>query len=420
MTMFSRLPRAVAFLARGALTSVFGNLSLALLSVALGLSLWIFVTDRENPKQQQTFNGAIPVRFVNVPTDLAVASTSESTVQVRVEATKNDIASLAADDFSATVDLGSAQKGQSTVTISVSATRGGISVIGVVPSRVDVSLESVRTKTVPVKVSLIGSPQQGFAAVRQSSDPEQASVTGPESLVALVDSVVAEVNLVGQRVDITDNVDLKPRDARGGEISRVSVSPQRAKVSVQLVQREFSQQFVVSPNVTGAPAPGYNIAAVQSDPQLITLTGPLDILASIDAVRGIATEEISIADARADVVRSVQAALPAGVRVQGSPTIKVTIQVRPARGEATFRVVPQLRNVGAGLAVTQAEPVTVTLSGDTPTLSALTPEAITVIIDAQNLGPGLHAVPLQVTAPAGTTLVRTDPQELGIAITQRQ
>ncbi len=418
--MLSRLPRALAFLARGAFTSVFGNLSLALLAVALGLSLWLFVTDKENPKQQQTFNGAIPVKFVNVPTDLAVANTSESTVQVRVEASKNDLKGLVADDFSATVDLGSAEKGQSTVAIVVSATRGGINVVGVVPSRVDVSLEPVRTKAVPVKVSLIGSPQQGFAAVQQRSDPEQASVTGPESLVALVDSVVAEVNLVGQRVDVTENVDLKPRDARGGEISRINVSPERAKVNVQLVQREFSQQFIVSPNVTGAPAFGYNVAAIQIDPQLITLAGALDVLASIDAVRGISTDEISIADARADVVRTVQVAVPAGVRVQGSPSIRITIQVRPARGEATFRVVPQVRNVGSGLAVTQAEPVTITLSGEIPTLSTLTPEAITVIIDAQGLGPGLYAMPLQVTAPAGTTLVRTDPPQLGIAITQRQ
>ncbi len=74
-------------------------------------------------------------------------------------------------------------------------------------------------------MSLVGSPQQGFAAVTATSDPQKATVTGPESLVALVDAAVAEVNLTGLRIDFTDRVALEPRDARDGEISRVTVNP---------------------------------------------------------------------------------------------------------------------------------------------------------------------------------------------------
>ena len=421
MNFLRQLPTALLFLARGGVISVAGNLTLAVISVALATSLWLYVTDKENPKAVQAFNSAIPVKFVNVPNGLAVANASETTVRIRIEAPTSELGQLRADDFNATVNLGGLQKGQASVAIDVTPPNSRINVVDVTPSRIEVTIESVRTKVVPVQVSLVGSPQQGFASVGQTSDPQTATVSGPESLVALVDHVTAEVNLTGLRVDVAeDRAQLKPRDARGGEISGVKVAPETASVAVNLEQREFSLEFVVNPLVTGQPADGYNITSLIADPRLITLTGPLDVLQSIDAVRGIPTEEIAIADARSDVVRQVQLALPSGVRAQGTSAVRVTVGVRPARGTLTFRIAPQVRNVGAGLVVSPVEPVSVTLSGAVPTLQAITPEMITVIADAAGLNAGLHAISLQITPPAGTTLVRTEPATLGVALVPRQ
>lgn len=420
MTWMRRLPRALAFVVRGALRSVAGNLGLAVLSLALALSLWLFVTDRENPTEAQTFNSAIPVRFVNVPNDLAVASTSETTVRIRIEAPKNDLRGLRVDDFDATVDLGGLSRGVQTLTVSVSPPNGDVDVIDVTPARIDVTLENIRTKEVPVKPSLVGSPQQGFVALNERAQPDTAVVSGPESLVALVDSAVAEVNLTGLRVDFTDDrVELDPRDARGGEISRVQVSPATARVSVDIEQREFSFEFVVTPAVTGQPADGYNIAGISIDPRLAVVTGPLDVLQSIDAVRGISTDEISVADARDDVTRTVRLALPDGTRAQGSADVRVSVQIEPARGEFSFRVVPQVRNADSALAATVAGAVTVTLAGDVPTLQSLTPESILAIVDVQGLGAGFHAVPVNVSAPGNTSIIRIDPGQIGVSLSPR-
>lgn len=422
-----RLPRALLLLGRGAMSSIFGNLSLALLSVALGLSLWVFVIDQENPKEVQAFSSAIPVKFVNAPNDLAVSNTSETNVRVRVEATKSALSKLRADDFQATVDLGGYARGQASVAVEVTASSGGVDVVSTTPERIEVTLEDLRTKEVRVTASLLGSPQQGFGVIapqqgdppNPSTEPSTVTVAGAESLVALVESAVAEVNLTGLRANFSDSVELKARDVHGGDVSRVRLNPGRAKVSVGLEQKEFSQEFRVNPTITGAPAAGFNVGPVAVDPQLILVTGPLDVLQSIDAVRGIATEEISIADSRAEVVRSVQLLLPAGTRVRASPSVKVTIAVQPARGEATFSVVPQIRNIAAGLALVPPEPVLVTIVGDLPTLRALSPESIVVTADAQGLAAGLHALPVQVTPPPGTTLTRTDPGQLGIALAVR-
>ncbi len=420
MDSLRRALAAIPILARGLVTSIAGNISLALLSVALGFTLWLFVTDREHPKQVEAFNSSLPISFVNVPTDLAVANASESSVRIRIEGSESDLSSLTTEDFDATVNLGGLPKGVSTVPVDVKPAKSGITVVDVTPPRIDVTIEDSRSKEVPVRVIPIGSPQQGFAVTGQSSVPPAATVTGAASLVALTDSVVAEVQLTGLRVDFTGSVELKPRDVRNGEIGRVTVNPARAQVTVDIEQRETSVQLAVNPPITGQPASGYNVAGVTTDPLLVTVTGPEDVLQSIDAVKGLPTEEVSVADARGDVVRTVQVILPEGARVSGgTSTVKVTVSVRPSRGEASFQVVPQVRNVATGLVVVGAEPVTVVLAGDVPVLDTLAPESITVVAEAQGLGPGLYSVPMTVTPPAGTTVVRTEPTELNFALAPR-
>jgi YbbR domain-containing protein len=420
VNILRRLPGAILYVGRGAVTSVIGNLSLAALALALAVSLWLYVTERENPTTTRTFNSAIPITYVNVPNDLAISQASASNVRIRIEAPENEFDDLEVDDFEATVDLGGLTEGESSVPVDVAPPNGRVNVVSTTPQEVEVTLESRRSRDVPVRVELVGSPQTGFAAAGTEVDPESATVTGPESLVALVDSVVAEVNLTGARVDLTeDRVPLEPRDARDGAISRVTVSPSNARVEVDLEQREFSSPFVVSPVITGNPAAGFNVTDVTVQPPIVTISGTLEVLQSIDAVRGVLTEEISIADARDDIRRTVQLQLPAGARVQGNPTIEVVVNIEPALGEFTFLVVPQITGVASDLVATPAEPVAVTLTGAIPVLRELSAQSVVVTANVQGLGEGLHVVPLQVTPPGNTTVTRVEPGELGVALTRR-
>jgi YbbR domain-containing protein len=338
-------------------------------------------------------------------------------VRIQISAPENTLNDLRPGDFEATVNLGGLEQGTTSLPIDVTSSSGRVDVTDVSPARVDVSIEELRSKDVPVRTSIVGSPQLGFAAGDQSAEPATVSVTGPESLVALVDAAVAEVNLTGLRIDFDDTLPLTPRDSHGGEISRVTVTPQKARVKVAVDQRDFTSAFVVTPNIRGTPAAGYNITGVTIDPPLVSLTGGADLLQQIDAVKGVTTEEISVADQRSDVVRQVGLQLPAGVRIQGTDKVSVRIAISAAQGERSYAVVPQVRNLGEGLAATPSQgSVNVTLSGDVPTLQALAPDSISVTVDASNLGPGLYAAPVTVQAPAGTGVVRTDPGQLGIAI----
>jgi YbbR domain-containing protein len=417
MDWLRRLPRAIAILARGLVTSIAGNISLAILSVALALALWLFVTDAENPTERQTFNSAIEITFVNVPEGLAVANASANTVRIDIEAPENELDALRVTDFTAEANLGGFAPGRVTVPVSVRTSAADVRIVRTTPEQIDVTLENLRTKDVPVQVALVGSPQEGFAAGDQSVEPDTVTVSGPQSLVELVSYAEAEVGLTGRRVDVTDErVTLRTRDARGGEIGRVTVAPETASVSVDIVQQDFSLEFIVNPATTGSPAAGYNVTGISVSPPIVTVTGPLEVLQTIDPVQGITTGDVALGDATATVTQDVDLILPPELGVSGSSRVQVTVTITPARGEASFLIVPQVRNVGDGLVATPSGPVTVTLSGDIPTLQALTADSIVAFVNAEGLASGLYTLPVEVTPPPGTTIVRVEPGEAGVAL----
>jgi YbbR domain-containing protein len=410
-----RVFRAAGLLLRAGVTSVVGNLGLAALALLLALALWLFVTDRENPTEARTFNSAIPLEIVNVPSDLAVSNVSESSVRIRIEGSKNQLDGLVTEDFTATVDLGGLAAGTHSVAVDVAPPNSRITVVNATPSRVDVTLEPERTKEVPVQVVTLGSPVTGFEATSETVEPEVVSVSGAESLVALVEYAAAVVNLTGARVDVTeDRVTLEPRDERDGGISRVTASPATASVSIEIVQQEYSLQFAVRPNITGEPASGYAITALSVDPRIVTVSGPLDVLQTIEAV---GTAEISLTDARDDVIRTVSLEVPEGARIDGAQTARVTVNIEPLQGQAEYTVTPAIRGVGPGLTVVPASDVIVTLTGSEPVLASIDAAAIAVSIDVTGLEAGLHVVPVEVQPPPGTSVSRVEPGQLGVAIT---
>lgn len=419
MSTLQRIARALTLIARGLVSTVLGNLSLAVLSLALALSLWLYVTDRENPEETRTFNSSIEVDFANVPTNLAIARTSAAAVGVRVAGPRNMLDDLSVDDFEATVDLGGLDEGNHSVGVDVTSSRARVSVVSVTPPRIDVGVEALRTKEVAVVASLVGSPQLGFAAGDQTVEPSRVTVSGAQSLVELVDNAVAEVQLTGLRIDLTDErVLLQPRDGCCSMITRVDINPATARVSVAIVQQEFSRDFIVAPSVTGQPADGFNVTGVRPDPLIVHVSGTLEVLGSIDAVSGVPTEEISIADARDDVVRTVQLSLPDGARLEGG-SVRVVVEINPAVGEFSYSVVPRVNNVAQDLAVVVPNPVVIILAGDVPTLRAVAAGSIAAEVNAQGLGPGLYALPVQITPPSGTTIVRIEPEQLGVALSAR-
>ena len=416
LPFLSAIGRLVTLVFGRGFGSLRANIGLGLLSLALAVSLWAFVTEEENPTRTDFFSGAIPVEMVNVPEGLAVASLSDAAVSVRLSAPEDTWDDLTIEDFRAVADLSTAKARENTVTLRFESKRRRVDVLEVFPPRVTVTLEPVTTKVVPVTVKLIGTPPLGYATVPGKTTPEQVEVKGAESLVGLVEEAVADVNVQGVRVPLEQVFTLVPRDGRGGDIEGVTLNPSTVEVVLPVVQREITQAYVVTPMLRGVPSDGFNVTSISVEPPFVVITGTIEALQSLTTV---ATDEVDVDGAASDVVRAAKLRLPQGLTVAGSDTVTVRVSVSPARGEIMLGLTPAIKGLEPGLRAELATTlVEVRVAGEIPVLRALSPTSLVAVVDASGLGEGQHVLPVQVTAPPGVQVVGVEPTTVTVTLSR--
>jgi YbbR domain-containing protein len=114
--------------------------------------------------------------------------------------------------------------------------------------------------------------------------PGDITVQAPQSVLALLrpadihpyidlSGFTAGVHTVPIRTDI--------RGTQASSVSSVSVGPSNAQVQIEV---EATRDFPVQVQVSGTPALGYGIDTAQSEPNIVTVTGPEDLVARISKV----------------------------------------------------------------------------------------------------------------------------------------
>jgi YbbR domain-containing protein len=389
-------------------------IGLALVSLVAAIALWVAVTDAENPNRVAVFSGGIEVQPVNVPDGLAVASIREPIVSVRIAADEDTFRRLTTANFRAEVDLSGVRQA-STDQFVIADVVGDeeVEIIEVSPAFVTVTLEPVSTRQVPVQSNLVGSPPQGFTLASVSPDPGFVNVTGATSLVQLVANAGLDVNLTGLRASLQQVYPLIARDARGADIRGVRIEPGNANVRVEIVQQEVTLAMTIVPLAQGRVADGYNLVAVSADPPAIAVSGTLEAL---QAVPYITTEPVDVTNLRADLTRNVRLRLPAGLQTSRD-SVNVRLRVVPAQGEITFSVAPQVTGIPEGMTATlQTSAITLRLSGELPTLRALTPGSVRATVSVSGLGEGVHVLTPATTAPQGVQVVASDPAQVVVVL----
>ncbi|HXG35983.1 MAG TPA: CdaR family protein [Dehalococcoidia bacterium] len=402
-----------------AIDSVRSNASLAVLSLGLAFVLWIFVTDTDTGT---TRTGTLPIEVqvhaVNVPRGLTIADELPK-VRVRVEVNEDVWEDLRAEDFDASVVLSGLQEGQHTVPVEVDArtSRGGLRVLEASPSRIDVVLVPLFSKSVPVQVDLRGNLPRGFGLGRIATEPSTVTVSGTESRVGTVGAAVVTIDLAGVTSDINGRFRPEAKDEQGFLVRGVSFDISEVSVSIDVERRESSRVLPVSPVVTGVPASGYNIAGVNIEPPLVTVTGADQLLEALTFIR---TAAVDISGASSSVSRMVALELPAGVSVSGNAQVRVQVQITPASGQASFSVIPGVSGLAPDLQLASAlPPVQVTLEGPLPVLSALKPSDIQARIDLAGLQAGTHVVVVVVLPPNQTLVAFVSPPQIEVVLQGR-
>ncbi len=398
--------RALRFLVR--------NWPLKVAAVLLSTLLYAGLVLSQN---SQTWAGQVPIQVLNQPTDAVLVSTLPAVSDIRYFA-PGDIASrLSSNSFTATIDLAGAKFSGSNpyvvVNVQVSSIVQGVQVIDWNPQVIQIQLDPLIRKTVPVVVDH-GTVPAGLQVGTPALSATQVTAIGPESVVRRVIEAEAQVRIQPPGLDVDQEVDLVGIDAKGEVVSPVEFNPRSVHVRIQVGTELTTRPLPVNPMVTGTPGAGYQVASVSVDPPSVSVSGDANALAPLVTID---TAAVSISGASGTVTQTVGLELPAGVTVVGNATVTVRIQLRAVTGtqDLTVAIVPDGARSDRTYAFSTST-VTVTLGGTLAALDALDPTTFVATADVSTLDPGSHQVQLLVTVPAGLNLVAINPGTVTVTV----
>lgn len=172
------------------------NWFLKILSLVFALILWFFVMG----ERKLEVGYAIPLELRNLPAGLMVANEVPSVVDVRISGPRTLLMNLRPDDISIAVDLKDLQPGLTSFRRLEERINlpSALKVTRISPAFVDLKLDRLKEKTVPVVATLIGHPPEGAQLESVTVTPETVVVVGAEGELKDVSEVVTEaVSLEG-------------------------------------------------------------------------------------------------------------------------------------------------------------------------------------------------------------------------------
>ncbi|MDR2604455.1 MAG: hypothetical protein LBC55_03765 [Desulfovibrio sp.] len=163
-----------------------------ILAFTLALALWYGVSGSEKLESQLE----VRVEYRGLPAGLVVRKGYIGKVSLRLRASAGVLRSVSERDFSVQMDLSGVHEGENMLAVNPAylPNRGGVEVIEVVPSRIELYVDSLASKTVPL-TALVQGAVPGDMELSVTFVPPEVGISGAASLVDDIDKLEIPVRI---------------------------------------------------------------------------------------------------------------------------------------------------------------------------------------------------------------------------------
>ncbi len=308
------------------------NFGLALASIIVGVSLWMYVRSEAALNVTLQPDAKFMIRYTGLDEEKFVLKSRPASVLVQVEGTLEEL-----DRFKlvkpasmlATVDLSEARPELSTYRVRLPRNdvidRTGVT-IRLLTDEVAIIVEEVVEREMEISLDPYNSPP-GLLFSSAKIEPEKVRLRGPLGDLAKVEQVRARVDLslaINRRVPVT----LEAIDRNDRPVESVRCVPSEATVYPQLAKVAPTKNSLVSVVFASGtrPAPGFRLVDYQINPQTVAVRGEMNQLASL---KGLSTEPIRLDKLRGSTVIRVRVVAPKGVTLERATTVEVRLRIEP-------------------------------------------------------------------------------------------
>lgn len=353
--------------------------------VLLSFILWLYVSNVENPSRTSDLK-SVPVEFLNedvlTSSNLYFSPNQNYTVDLKLEGGAKEIYSVNKSDFILKADLSgyALKKGENNIPVEVVSAPEGVTIKNKTVLTVKVILEESTEKNVSVYSKVRTTFKDGVSKKSITVTPKSVKVSGPESLVENVTSVVLEGDIVDISKDISQSFKLIPIDSSGNEVTGVELSEDIGKVVVNVGN---SKQVKINPVYKGSLPENLTLKGITLSADTVNILGDSNVVKSINQID---TQPINLSDIKESGTIDVKLNLPNGVSLVDNDN-KVTASIEVAQKEDNIEdnvITKKIEGVKVNLTnkentslTYEANSITVEVSGKSSEINVLTAENVT-------------------------------------------
>ena len=373
-----------------------------LISLGIAALLWFFVIAQENPTRVKEY-ADIPVTFVGAETlrekGLCLTDSTEDileSVNVSVEAEISDLQKLTEDDITATVDMSNVNvAGTYSLNVRARSLRGSVSVV--TPSEVEITVENIATRELPVEIQVVGNDNDALYYGKPVLSADTVIVEGSQSSVEHYSKAVVVVDVTGLDQTYRESRTITLISEDGSIVPSDDYDYALPSVIVELpiyhtVSIPVDKEAILA-GVKGV-ASGYEITDVILSQDRIKVAGSEEDLAGIASV---SLERVTLDNAMYDSTVQIGVNIPPGALAVDPDTITATFKIAVHKDSQSMGPVPvEVRNLADGLKCSiNPESVDIVVSGPTSVMKDLSSDDITAYIDMSGVEAGIHTAVLK-------------------------
>ncbi|MBO4819356.1 MAG: hypothetical protein J5528_04370 [Firmicutes bacterium] len=393
-------------------------------SVLISIALWVYVINVVNPSSTTTIRN-VPVTLTGMDTlyanNLAIEGSGDYTVDITVRGTRTDLSTLPMDNIVATADVSELTLGQDFITVEVAVPRE-YTVEDIRSRKIQVYVDELETKTVPVEVVYTGSSKNGYEATVLSVYPEYIEVYGAKKLVAGVGGFVVTVDASNLEYEKVSELSLtgQVRDSAGNDFSgKVRVDD---PVILVAATNYSTKSVVLNTGYYGQPWAGASVNKITT-PSTITVKGPMSILAEVTEVY---SEDIDIEGIYGDAEFPIVPILPEGIYLsEKDRDIKLEIDLADT-GSVEFFYYPYeiatkdlADNLYASYSLSEEAYITATVTGPIATLRTMSAADVTLSVDGSKFILGNTTVKITASTQISGVNISLSPETVSVYVREK-
>ncbi len=268
--------------------SLFDHLGLKIISLLLAVIIWMLIMNLDDYTMTKTIRD-IPVLEQNGETieklGKVYSVTSGNTVDIVVKGPRSVVDPLTANDFIASANLAQLSVTNS-VQIAVAARETRINgkiEITYINNTMNLAIEDMVTKEMPVKTTLNGTVAEGYAPGSCVVTPNIIRISGPESVVNRITEIRATEDVSGMYSSFRKSVTPTCLDAYGEAVKDKSLVMDADEVTMAL-DIYPTKEVPVKLGITGSAASGFSLVDLNYNPQTVEIAGTAETLEKVNAI----------------------------------------------------------------------------------------------------------------------------------------